>query len=394
MLKRPRFPKTKPVLYISDVPTQSEVDTEQAYSSSSNLALQDKLHRVGITTKEVHFTYLFYDKKKYSTIQEHFRRANSVVDIEPQSFILTENISITLDKSLIDTNYCLWFVDNIYVSEYILENIREILHTIEQVRPKIIIVAGKWALYLLVGMGSFVKTRGTSKSNKPFGSLNNYRGSITTLNHNLLEVEAKTIPVYIMLPVLAYYRIPERAVLYDWDFRKLGKLYTATYIAKAKDIEITDTYSQNPVYILKYLGKLQNLLQIEEVVVAIDIETQFYTIDCVGFMCEALGNITIAFANRTNPILLDEYTEILYVSIIRNILLHKNIRIVGQNYNYDAQFLWDFWLADTTSTFDTMTAWHCLYNPLVKGLSTIASICCIDYKQWKDMTDWKEDTID
>lgn len=130
---------------------------------------------------------------------------------------------------------------------------------------------------------------------------------------------------------------------------------------------------------------------------ACDIETfrrQFIT--CIGFADSPRRSICIPFISGVEhdgrissywpP---DQEATIIY--LIRKILTHPNIRIVGQNFIYDTQYI-QHWLGVTPHLHhDTMLAQNVLFPGTPKDLSHLSSLYCHYHWYWKDdIKDWSK----
>ena len=72
------------------------------------------------------------------------------------------------------------------------------------------------------------------------------------------------------------------------------------------------------------------------------------------------------------------------VRTMRLLLSHPNVRIEGQNYNYDTQWIERDWGVRPNLDFDTMLAHHLLWPGTPKGLDYLASLYNHYYWYWKD----------
>lgn len=70
--------------------------------------------------------------------------------------------------------------------------------------------------------------------------------------------------------------------------------------------------------------------------------------------------------------------------IMRKLVTYPNVRIEGQNYNYDTQWIERDWGCRPNLDFDTMLAHHLLWPGTPKGLDYLASLYNHYYWYWKD----------
>ena len=118
-------------------------------------------------------------------------------------------------------------------------------------------------------------------------------------------------------------------------------------------------------------------------------------ISCMGFADSASFAISIPFVGHQNSdgSLASYWTpdqEAQIVLLIRRVLTHPNIRIVGQNFIYDTQFI-QHWLGITPRLdFDTMLAQNVVFPGTPKDLSYLSSLYCQHHWYWKDdIKDWR-----
>jgi uracil-DNA glycosylase len=123
-----------------------------------------------------------------------------------------------------------------------------------------------------------------------------------------------------------------------------------------------------------------------------DIETSRGNITCMAF---ADGGYTSGSTALVLPLVrptrsgkFENYwtagEEFSLVRTARLLLSHPNVRIIGQNYNYDTQWIERDWGIRPNLDFDTMLAHHLLWPGTPKGLDYLASLYNHYYWYWKD----------
>ena len=129
--------------------------------------------------------------------------------------------------------------------------------------------------------------------------------------------------------------------------------------------------------------------------IACDIETlrrQF--ISCIGFADSPTFALCIPFIKGQNSDgsfhshwTTDE--EAILIRLIRRLLLHPQIRLSGQNFIYDTQYI-QHWLGATPKLYhDTMLAQNVLFPGTPKDLGYLSSLYCHYHWYWKDdIKDW------
>jgi len=71
-------------------------------------------------------------------------------------------------------------------------------------------------------------------------------------------------------------------------------------------------------------------------------------------------------------------------------LFHNSV-IIGQNWNYDAQYIYRFWHFLCPNVEDTMVKHHSCFSNMEKNLSFLSSLYLEDHLHWKDdRTNWNE----
>lgn len=363
-MHRPKFPKPKPVMIVSDYPIISELEMDEPYSSASNLSLLSDLHKVGIKQSSCHMTYLNYERPDKPDWFDQFSKTQ--VDGTWKK--------IVWEKSK-------------YISEYLSSCIADLLDEIEKVNPKLIVIIGKWSLYLLCAIGTHTGTTATKSQRRPNGSLSKYRASILNIDS---RYDMQDVIVFPLLPPLTKQLEPDKSIIMSWDYRKLGSIFD-NVVNKEIDIDYYLKPDLNLIVgdkiavVFNWLCKLEELLDKEVVKVSADIETRHGTIDCIGLGYNLNESICIPFSTINSPSYWMAEDELLIQLKLFKVFKHPNFRVVGQNWAYDSQYLHKFWLVLTNAEVDTMILHHVLYNTLPKDLSTLASVYCEKYRYWKDM---------
>jgi DNA polymerase-1 len=78
----------------------------------------------------------------------------------------------------------------------------------------------------------------------------------------------------------------------------------------------------------------------------------------------------------------EEEVEILW--LLRQLLTHKNCKVIGQNFPYDTQYIVKHWHFVPQLWWDTMTVHHSMFSTLPKGLDFQSSLYLEDHVFWKD----------
>lgn len=87
----------------------------------------------------------------------------------------------------------------------------------------------------------------------------------------------------------------------------------------------------------------------------------------------------------------EPHQEAELIRLIRRVLSHPNIKIIGQNYIYDTQFIQHWWGVTPHLDFDTMLAQNVIFPGTPKALEYLSSLYCDYHWYWKeDHKDWSQ----
>jgi DNA polymerase I-like protein with 3'-5' exonuclease and polymerase domains len=256
-----------------------------------------------------------------------------------------------------------------------------------------------------------------------FGGLNKFRSSILTL-HDYYEVQP-TVVIPVLTPSFLFL-VKDKSFAVNRDYAKIAYLHRRIQNGLPVSELLCSPRKANlglgNIEVFQYLNTLLEKLEVAPVMVAMDIETRQGYKDCIGLAYDEYESFTIPFSERyeeinTNPHLLafaiknkkevlvsapigavltkfrnywSIEDEIAICDLLWKVMLHKNCRHIGQNYNYDCQYYWHHWKINISSHCDTMILHHVMHNTLQKDLATLASIYCMDYVYWKDEIEIKD----
>jgi DNA polymerase I-like protein with 3'-5' exonuclease and polymerase domains/uracil-DNA glycosylase len=239
----------------------------------------------------------------------------------------------------------------------VIEGIEELYAEIEATNPNVIVPLGNLALWACTGNTGITKWRGSSLS---------WNGR-------------KVIPT-----------IHPSAILRKWDWRFLAvhdlrkvarESNSREYPPRVERFTIRPTFQQAKQrleWLLAELAKGERWL-------AVDIETKWKTIACFGIAWSKQDAISIPFFTAENPIgyfSLDEEFEI--IQLIKEVTTHPNARVIGQNWQYDYQYISRHWFFEVNLWLDIMSEHHVQFPGLPKGLDFQSSLYCPDHVYWKD----------
>ena len=262
------------------------------------------------------------------------------------------------------------FFEGKWIDKRIAEGIAELEEEIDRVKPKLIIAFGNTPLLALTGNYGITKWRGSGLHSR--------------------DIRGRTYPV---LPT--YH---PAAILRNWSWRYI----TLHDLRKAKKILDTGLPVPQENFIIRpsadqVLLRLRMLTEIANhstsslLDIAVDVETRFRHITCLGIGWSESEAICIPFLevkteDKNYWKTLDE--ELAVVLAIRKLLTHPRVKILGQNFPYDQQYIarrMGFVPNFNPENFhDIMTAHHVMFAGLPKGLDFQSSFYLDDHVYWKD----------
>jgi uracil-DNA glycosylase len=131
--------------------------------------------------------------------------------------------------------------------------------------------------------------------------------------------------------------------------------------------------------------------------IACDIETfRRRFISCIGFADSPHFSISIPFISgvESDGTIRSHWSveqEATIIGLIRRLLLHPQIRISGQNFIYDTQFIQHWFGVTPRLDHDTMLAQNVLFPGTPKDLGYLSSLYCHYHWYWKDdVKDWSK----
>jgi uracil-DNA glycosylase family 4 len=246
----------------------------------------------------------------------------------------------------------------------VIDGIELLKREIEACQPNVIIALGNTALWALTGNWGITSWRGS------------------TLECSLpvaLDYKPKVVPTYHPALVLRQWSWRQTAV---HDLRRASRhSHSRALIPREYDIISRPDYHTA-------LAVLQGLLTEADkgpLNLACDIETRAGHIACIGFAWSKKSAICIPLMcveRKEGYWTLDEEAQLTH--LMMRLLLHKNISVSGQNFIYDAQYLYRWWGIIPRVTHDTMLSHHSMFSNSQKSLDYLASMYCEQYVYWKD----------
>lgn len=231
-----------------------------------------------------------------------------------------------------------------------------LLVELDMVQPNIIICLGGLALWSFIGDSA----------------ISTWRGSMLTFQNR------KLIPTYHPSQIMR---------MWEWRAFAIRDLTRAAGEYKTKEYELRKySFIVRPEYdaVMEQLWHLTARADSGELKLSVDLETRLGFMACIGIAWSQTSAMCIPLMCVES---LEGYwtaeRELAITLAVRDLLTHPNVRVVGQNFLYDAQYFAKEHGYVPNLTDDTMFMQHTLFPGLPKGLDFLASMYCKDYTYWK-----------
>ena len=266
-------------------------------------------------------------------------------------------------------------VKGLFPKEEVLLGVDTLRKQIEAVKPEVIIAYGNYALWALTDDCFNIKDELGYKT--PTG-ITQWRGSQLYASEEMGGV--KVLPTY---HPAAWQRQWAWRYAVRHDLRKRIPLaLNNNWDPPAYQFQLRPTFEQ----VVAQLGSLlEHADNFGDLTIASDLETRAGHIACAGIAWNELQAICIPFMcveDKTGY--WSEHEEIQIIQMLRRLLTHPGVKVIGQNYLYDAQYIALYWHMLSTCWRDTMyTHWVC-WPGTPKGLAYLSSLYCAYHRFWKD----------
>lgn len=259
--------------------------------------------------------------------------------------------------------------NGLFYNDYVKQGVQELLEDIERVQPKVIVAMGNTPLWALTGQTGIMKWRGSE----------------------LWYGNSRLIPVVHPAAILRDMSL-RPTLIHDLRYRVMGKM---AHPEEGREPDWLFRTGRDRGYVFSNLIDLvQNRERGEWL--SVDVETKKGRIDTVGVAWSNRAAISIPFIDATGARIWDERDERDIVQLLREWITDPRSRIIGQNFNYDAQYF----ERDPAFGFrvvcahDTKVAQHVLLPGTDKDLVMLSSLYCDWHCYWKDDLKESADNLD
>jgi len=261
-----------------------------------------------------------------------------------------------------------------FVLPPLVQGYNRLMKEIELVKPNVIVTLDTIPTWLLTGVWSVAKWRGSH--------LRLAYGPQPAPPGNGIDPAPKVIPTYPSSWVLAQWHLRVQVVedlkrvrreassrmylnLPDWKFQLRPSLEDVSHVCNMLLHQLSQAHK--PVWI------------------ELDLETRAGHIACLGMSWSTTEAICIPFmcVERIRGYWTPE-EEARVIWLLHKVLTHPNVAVRWQNGLYDAQYIWRHWHFVPNGKQDTMISHHTAFVALPKSLAMQSSLYSPHYVYWKD----------
>lgn len=334
------------IMIVGDFPAEQDLLKEEPFIGGGGYELSKVLNEAGTFRESCLLTMVMNERVKGNAV---------------------ENIVATKKKDITGAHV---LFNGKHVLPSVVEGIRRLQALIELRKPNVVVPVGNLAFWALTGEWG----------------VNSWRSSV---------MESTLVPGVKVIPTL-----PPARIMAQWSIRPLvvHDFKRAVREAKFPEVKRADyNHVIRPDFdtALNYLNDLISqadaaLASGTRLRLGVDIETRAGHIACIAFAKSSLDAICIPLMCQHDDegYWEEECEAILVTTMIR--LLSK-ITVIGQNWLYDAQYIYRHWGHLCKSVIDTMIQQHSCFSNLDKNLAFLSSMYLEDHLYWKDdRTNWED----
>ena len=332
------------VLIVGEFPNEADLRRGEPFIGGAGFELTKMLQEAGLRRDDCYLTYVMKERVYGQSLSSLI--AEKKKDITPRHVLYRGK----------------------YVMPEVVDAVEALRREIERVRPNVVCTSGNLALWALTGEWSSFS----------------WRSSV---------MESTLVPGQKVVPTLGFGIVhsqwSQRPIIVHDLKRVQRQSKTAEIIGRNKEFLIpTDNSDDEFRKIFNYLGTLSS---IDSIKIGGDIETRAGHISSIAF---AKSNdeavcVPLMAANKPEGFWSEEQEAALVHMMLQVMSKHT---IIGQNWNYDAQYIFRHWHFQCPRVHDTMIQQHSCFSNLPKNLAFLSSMYCEDHLYWKDdRTGWEND---
>lgn len=327
------------ILIVGDMPAEQDLLRSEPFIGGGGYELNKILNEAGTFREDCCMTLVMRDRVKGNNIE---------------NIVATKKKNITAEHVLFNGKHVL---------PSVVAGIEELRREVQRLRPNVVVPCGNLSLWALTGEWS----------------VDNWRSSVM---ESSLVSGVKVIPTLSPARIMAQWRIRPLVV---HDFKRAVRESKFPEIVRSPyDFVIRPNFQEAVQYLTELRDTVRGSLAAgKRMKIGGDIETRAGHIACIALAKNKLQAICIPLMckdKKEGYWSLDE--EAIIVPLILDIL--RDCELIGQNWNYDAQYIGRHWLFECPVVKDTMIQQHSCFSNLDKNLAFLSSMYCEDHLYWKD----------
>jgi uracil-DNA glycosylase len=364
-------PRNPRLLIIGEAWGENEYQTRQPFVGISGIELWRMLgEAIPEVAPEQHAASL---REAYNLGNPWIRNRRTWLDIAGIAFTNVLNLrppankieSVCCGKTSLPPGYSApSLAKGLYLRPEYMPEVERLLKELDIARPNCILAAGNTACWALLHTTN----------------ISAIRGAVT---HSVVAPTTKVLPTF-----------HPAAVLRQWAWRPITVADIIKGYREAASPELVRPERQviiNPE-MHEIIQWRDWLLASPPELLAVDVETQWQQIKCIGFSWHRSAAISIPFAKLPGPHYWETAAdEVRAWRVVRDVL-ESDIPKLFQNGLYDMQYILRWGMRPANLAHDTMLLHHSLYPELRKGLGFLGSIYSNE-AAWKLMGRPKADTV-
>lgn len=338
-------PVSAKIMIVGDIPTEQDILRGEPFVGGGGFELSKILAEAGTFREACLMTLIIED------------RCNRGVD---GWLVAKRKTDITSEHV---------FYKGKHVLPAVVEGIERLRLDILRYKPNVVVPLGNLALWALTGEWG----------------LDSWRSS---------NMESTLVPGVKVIPSLNPGRLgPQWSIrpLMVHDFKRVVRESASPEIKRVNyKMLIRPSFAEARQKLKWMLEQCRDPGRIGRMKIAADIETRAGHTACIAFAWTSDQAVCIPLMCQHNPEgYWTESEEAELVWLMCCIL--REAHIIGQNWNYDAQYNFRHWHVLCTEVEDTMLKQHSCFSNLDKNLAFLSSMYCDDHLYWKDdRTNWTE----
>ena len=335
----PKGPAQARIVIVTDYATADDIWKGAALSGRMGDWFQRLLLEAGIIPSECYIT---------SVLKTRPRQDNP-------------DLLYTQTKSTAQKNGNTSFLHDTWVSPELIPHLESLQEELAQVSPTVILALGDLSMFALTGV---------------YGSVDTWRGSHLDWLGNLAT---PVIPTYTPAQVMKQWQVKGFCLRDIQRVRDISR-QPGYYTYPAYSFLPSPSFDQAKATLLELLA---TPLSGNSLPLSCDIETIARHVSCIGLAWSCREALCIPFMTLDGHYWTEE-EEIELMFLLRELLTHPLVEVIGQNFNYDNQHFAKHFGFLPNLTFDTMIAQHVLFPGIPKALDFLSSMYCHWHRYWKD----------